>query len=186
MNLFNNRMNRYLSKIKQLFGILFLTKEQQARKAGVHMGKGNMVATRFWSTEPYLITIGDNCQLTADVLIHTHGGGGAVRHKIPNFDCFGKVQIGDYVYIGSRSIIMPGVIIGDHVLIAAGSIVTKSIPSNVVVAGNPAKIICTIDEYIKKNLKYNTGTKGMSLIEKKKFLDIWPKENFMQKPFLEL
>ena len=81
---------------------------------------------------------------------------------------------------------MPGVIIGDHVLIAAGSIVTKSIPSNVVVAGNPAKIICTIDEYIKKNVKYNTGTKGMSLIEKKKFLDIWPKENFMQKPFLEL
>lgn len=165
--------------------MFFLTKERQARKAGVHIGKGNMVATRFWSTEPYLITIGNNCQLTTGVLIHTHGGGGSVRHRIPNFDCFGKVKIGDYVYIGSRAIIMPGVTIGDHVLVAAGSIVTKSIPSNVVVAGNPAKIICTIDEYIEKNLKYNTGTKGMSFAEKKKFLEKQSEETFIQKTFLK-
>ena len=48
---------------------------------------------------------------------------------------------------------MPGVTVGDNVLIAAGSIVTKSIPSNVVVAGNPARFICSIEDYIERNKK---------------------------------
>lgn len=80
------------------------------------------------------------------------GGGGAVRSKYPNFDSFGKVVIGDWVYIGTDALIMAGVTIGDNVLVAAGSIVTKSIPSGVVVAGNPAKVICTIEEYYERTM----------------------------------
>ena len=57
----------------------------------------------------------------------TYGGGGAVRVQLPDFDCFGKVTIGDYVYIGKRALIMPGVTLGNHV-VAAGSVVTKSVP----------------------------------------------------------
>ena len=81
-----------------------------------------------------------------------------------------KIVIGDYVYIGNNSLIMPGVTIGDNVLVAAGSVVTKSVPSNVVVGGNPAKYICSIDEYIERNEQYNLNTKGMKMEEKKVLL----------------
>ena len=65
---------------------------------------------------------------------------------------------------------MAGVTIGEGALVAAGSIVTKSVPSNTVVGGNPAKVICTVDEYIERNMKYNVSTKGMSEQEKKQIL----------------
>ncbi|HCQ90840.1 MAG TPA: acetyltransferase, partial [Clostridium sp.] len=58
---------------------------------------------------------------------------------------FGKpVTIGDNVWIGGNSTINPGVTIGDNVVIASGSVIVKDIPNNVVVGGNPAKIIKTI------------------------------------------
>ena len=66
--------------------------------------------------------------------------------------------------------IMAGVTIGEGALVAAGSIVTKSVAPRTVVAGNPARYICTVDEYIDKNLKYNLDTKGMPADEKRKYL----------------
>lgn len=134
-------LNIIVNKYKQYFWSL----EKQARKAGATMGKQNLIASRFWSTEPYLIKIGNHCQLTEGAKIFTHGGALAARDRCPDFDVIGKVELGDRVYVGSRSIIMPGVTIGDNVLITAGSVVTKSIPSIVVVAGNPAKYVCTLD-----------------------------------------
>lgn len=68
-------------------------------------------------------------------------GGNVVRCQIPDFDIFGKITIGDWVYIGNNSLIMPGVTIDNNVLVASGSVVTKSVPAGVVVAGNPARII---------------------------------------------
>ena len=65
---------------------------------------------------------------------------------------------------------MPGVTIGKGSLVAAGSIVTKSVPDGVVVAGNPAKQVCTVEEYIERNKKYNLGTKKLSAEEKKKYI----------------
>ena len=97
-------------------------------------------------------------------------GANSVRRVDPEFDVFGRVVIGDFVYLGNNALVMPGVTIGNNVLVAAGSVVTKSIPDNVVVAGNPAKYICTIDECYRRNIHYNTRTKGMSPEEKKKFL----------------
>lgn len=76
---------------------------------------------------------------------------------------------------------MPGVIIGEGALVAAGSIVTKSVPPHMVVAGNPAKIICSTDEYLERNLRYNVRTKGMSYEEKKKILLKLPDDSFLTK-----
>lgn len=86
----------------------------------------------------------------------------------PTIDVFGKITIGDYVYIGSNSLLMPGVTVGNNVIIAAGSVVTKSIPDNVVVGGNPVKILCSIDVYLGKNIRYNTCTKGLHSKYKKR------------------
>ena len=79
---------------------------------------------------------------------------------------------------------MPGVTIGNHVLVAAGSVVTKSIPDNVVIAGNPARIVCSIEEYVKRNLKYNTHTKGLTPKEKKNILLSLPDEMFLSKALI--
>ncbi len=154
---------------------------KQARHLGVNIGNGCLIATRRWSSEPYLISIGNNVQVTEDVWFHTHGGGNAIRAEVPDYDSFGKITIHDWAYIGSGSHILPGVTIGEGALVAAGSIVTKSVPPHTVVGGNPARVICTVEEYKKKNLKYNTKTFGMSAEEKKKELVSLPEYMFIRK-----
>lgn len=87
------------------------------------------------------VRIGDNCLLGPGVHIYT------AMHPLDPFERaegpeFGKpVSIGNHVWIGGRAVINPGVTIGDHVVIASGAIVTKDVPSNSIVGGNPAKVI---------------------------------------------
>ena len=167
--------------LKSLYKRLFWSLERQAKDAGVKMGNDNFIASRFWSSEPYLITVGSHCAITAGVKLFTHGGSRVLRNKYPKFDSFGKVTIGDYVYLGNNVLVMPGVKIGDNVLVAAGSVVTKSIPSGCVVAGNPARYVCSIEDYEKRNLKYNTNSKGMSAKQKKELLKSLDEDKFVKK-----
>lgn len=167
--------------IKDICYRVFLSPERYARIIGVKIGENCLIATRNWSTEPYLVTIGNHVQLTNGVSIHTHGGGNSIRERIPNFDMFGKVVIEDWAYIGAGSQIMPGVTIGRGSIIAAGSIVTKSVPAATVYGGNPARFICTIEDWLKNNEKYNVGTKSMSSKEKKLFLLSLSDEHFIKK-----
>lgn len=114
--------------------------------------------------------------------INTYAWGGhAVRRQHPDFDIFGKVIIEDWAYIGAFSQIMPGVTIGEGALVAAGSVVTKSVAPYTVVGGNPAKYICTTEEYYEKNKQFNVGTKGKSQAEKKDILLNLPEEMFVRK-----
>lgn len=172
-------------KILFLYRRFFWSLEKQARRAGVMLGEDNFISSHFWTSEPYLIKIGSHCQITRGSQIFTHGGGGAVRKFISGFDCFGKVELGDYVYLGNCSLIMPGVKIGNNVLVAAGSVVTKSIPDNVVVGGNPAKILCSLEEYIERNKKYNFNSKEMHPKEKYKILKQAPEDMFISKSYLK-
>ena len=181
-DMFINAVNKFYSIFSRKYKRLFWSYERQAIDAGVILGEGNFIDSSFWSSEPYLIKVGNHCQITEGVKIYTHGGAGAARKWYPEFDTFGKVVLGDYVYLGSGTKIMPGVTIGDNVLVAAGSIVTKSVPSNVVVAGNPARFICSIDEYIKNNMKYNVNTKGLTSKEKKEVLLKMEESKFIIKP----
>lgn len=169
-----------LKLIKLIYWRFIASPEKYARHIGIHIGNNNLIGKNHWSSEPYLITIGSHCQLT-NCQILTHGGGGAIRQFHPDFDCFGRVTIGDYVYIGTNSLIMPGVTIGNNVLVAAGSIVTKSIPSGMVVAGVPARIICTINEYYERNKKYDIHSKGMNGKDKKKLILSMPEDKFIKK-----
>lgn len=124
-------------------------------------------------SEPYLIFLGDNVKMSSGVKLLTHDGGAHVlrniREKNKNVDIVGTITIKNNVFIGINSIIMPGITIGNNVVVGAGSIVTKSVPDNVVVAGNPAKIICSIQEYEEKRNKNFIKTKKLGYIEKKMY-----------------
>ena len=163
-------MSRMVDLAKAFYWNVLASPEKQARHNGVTIGKNCLIDTRNFSSEPYLITIGDHVQLTHGVSIHTHGGGNAVRCNDPNFDIFGKVRIEDWAYIGAFSQIMPGVTVGEGALVAAGSIVTKSVAPHTVVGGNPARYICTVEEYYEKNKNCNVNTKGLTAKEKKNIL----------------
>lgn len=98
----------------------------------------------------WLITIGDNVIMAPRVHILAHD---ASTKGFLNYTKIGRVNIGNNVFIGAESVVLPNVTIGDNVVIGANSTVTKDIPSNSVYAGNPAKFICTIEEYLDKNKK---------------------------------
>lgn len=82
------------------------------------------------------IVIGNKCAISWDVLITDTD-----YHSINGKSCTSPTKIGDHVWIGCKSIILKGVNVGDGAIIAAGAVVTKDVPSNALVAGNPAKVI---------------------------------------------
>lgn len=104
---------------------------------GVKIGKGTIIYDSHWlmfSTKPWLVSIGDNCHIANGVKFQAHDGGTlAVQDKIKDFVVCGDIVVGNNVYIGERIMILPGVHIGDNVIIGCDSVVTKDIPSNTVV-----------------------------------------------------
>ncbi len=160
-----------LIKLKNI--LLRKNNVQIARELGVRIGERCRILSnpyRMFGSEPYLIEIGDHVEITADCRFITHDGGVWVLRDTPEFakaDKFGKITVGNNVFIGARSTIMPGVTIGDNCVVGAGSVVTKSIPSGEIWAGVPAKKICTLEEYKKKCEAVADYTKGLSREEKK-------------------
>lgn len=146
------------------------------KKRGVKIGQGTKIApSASFSSEPYLVEIGDNCNITHKVEFIPHDGACHVLRnlysELCDVDIFkGKIIVGNNVFIGNHSAILSGVKIGDNSIIGYGSIVTKDVPDNVVVCGVPAKVLCTIEEFKSKNSKYFVQTKNMSYQEKKDFL----------------
>lgn len=143
------------------------------RAGGVKIGKRfSAVGPVNFGGEGYLIELGDDVRISCGVYFVTHDGGMHVIRQYKNIpaDSFGKIKVGNNVFIGMNSIILKGVTIGDNVIIGAGSIVTKDIPSNSVVCGSPARVIETIDEYYEKNKDKIDLTKNMSAEEKREYL----------------
>lgn len=120
---------------------------EKYRQQGVKIGKNTHIFdSKLDLTHPFLIEIGDNCTLTNCTLL-THD---ASTKKIIGYSKVGTVVIGNNVFIGHGSIILCGVHIGSNVIVGAGSVVTKNVEDNVVVAGNPARVICTYEAYMDK------------------------------------
>ncbi len=90
---------------------------------------------RLDKTNPQGLTIGEKTMVTFDAIILSHDYASR-RHAA-------KTVIGTHCFIGCNAVIMPNVTIGNHVIVAAGAVVTKDVPSNCIVAGNPAKVIKT-------------------------------------------
>ena len=120
---------------------------------------GNNVYANFNLTlvEDTDIFVGDNVMFGPNVIIATagHPVDPPLREKVAQFNI--PVRIGKNVWIGAGAIVLPGVTIGDHSVIGAGSVVTKDIPPNVVAVGNPCRVLREINdrdkEYYYKDLK---------------------------------
>lgn len=146
------------------------------RRLGMEIGEGTVIfhpkSNLIDETRPWLIKIGNDVQTPDGVKILTHGYDWSVLKGVYGdiLGSSGKVTIGNNVFIGMNSIILKDVTIGDNVIIGANSLVTKDIPNNVVVAGNPAKIIMTLEEYYKKRtLKQLDEAKELVLSYRERF-----------------
>lgn len=114
------------------------------------MEKGCNIDANF----PWLIDIGDNVTLASHVAIIAHDGS---TKKLVGFSKVGRVRIGNDVFIGLGSIVMPNVRIGDGAVIGANSVVTHDVPAGTVAVGSPAKVVSTTDKLAESSRSRSQG-----------------------------
>lgn len=124
-----------------------------------YVGENVAIYTDDFGFEPYLVYIDDDVTIASQAMLITHD---ASCYNIRRFLATDKklTKLGSIIlerncFIGARAIIMPGVTVGKNSIVAAGAIVTKDIPENTVVGGNPAKVICTVNEFAMKMERIN-------------------------------
>lgn len=116
------------------------------RKQGMKIGENCLINTVAFSTEPYLIEIGNHVAIANGTEIITHDGAiWCFREELNNADVFGKIKIGNNVFIGNNCTILPNTVIGNNSVVGAGSVVRGKFPDNSVIFGNPAKIVLNMN-----------------------------------------
>jgi acetyltransferase-like isoleucine patch superfamily enzyme len=111
-----------------------------------------------FGSEPYLISIGQHVTISGQVAFVTHDGATFVFRDRPGYEDvvkYGRITIHDNCFIGQGSIILPGISVGPYSVVAAHAVVTKDVPPNTIVGGNPARIIMTVDQYADRSLARN-------------------------------
>ncbi len=119
------------------------------KRHGLKIGENCYIADDviFDSSHVWHISVGDNVTISSGVRILAHDAS-TKRHL--GYTKIGKVSIGHNIFIGAGTTILLGISIGDNSIVGASSVVTKNVPPNTVVAGNPAMIISTLDEFLAK------------------------------------
>jgi maltose O-acetyltransferase len=124
------------------------TRENLLRISKIAIGEKTVIniGINLYNNEPHTVTIGKRCAIAANVsLIYDSSSNMSLLSEIPGFKTKyfkkGRITIEDDVWIGAGVIVFPGINIGNKAIISAGSIVTKNIPSNTIVRGQPAREI---------------------------------------------
>lgn len=133
-----------------------LEREREARRwralksHGMHIGSNVWLPHSTWidPSHCFLISIGDNCGFGDGCAILAHD---AQMDEFLDAARIGRVTIHESSHIGARTVILPGVEIGPRTIVGAGSVVSKSLPPDTVCSGNPAKVICPLDEYLARH-----------------------------------
>ncbi|MBX3064837.1 MAG: acyltransferase [Anaerolineae bacterium] len=123
----------------------------------MRIGKGCAILNTIYDfgREPWLIQIGNRVTITKGVMLLTHDGASRLfRDQLSGSSRYGNrfapIIIHDECFIGVNSIIMPGVTIGPNSIVGVGSVVNQDVPPSTVVAGVPARHICSLEEYIER------------------------------------
>lgn len=139
--------------LKEMFAEIgegcYLEPPFHANWGGHHVHFGNKVYGNFNLTlvDDTHIYVGNCCKFGPNVTIATAGHPILPELRMQQYQYNAPVHIGNNVWIGAGAIVLPGITIGDNCVIGAGSVVTKDIPSNVVAAGNPCRILREINEH---------------------------------------
>ncbi len=150
---------KYLRKKRNSYHI----KRHRARvcaaiASGLTLGKNVTImdGVRFDPPHNGLIQIGDNTTIAPEVMFIAHD---ASAFKSIGLGRLGSIRIGNDCFIGARAILLPGVTIGNNVIIGSGSVVSKDIPDNKIAAGNPVRIIGDYDQFlVKEKARAEEGT----------------------------
>jgi maltose O-acetyltransferase len=123
---------------------------RKLRALGMHIGQGvNLPASTWVDTSAcYAISIGDWCGFGEQCLILAHD---AQMDEFLDAGLVAKVMIHESCHFGSRAVILPGVEVGPRTIVGSNSVVAKSLPPETVCAGIPAKVICSLDEYLERH-----------------------------------
>ncbi len=145
MNLVKRIYNRFFSRKSQVELEL-----EELKSQGLTIGKNTSCysAGAFDHIYPHLIAIGEDTIISSNVTILAHD---ASTNVVGCGTKVGKVSIGNRVFVGAGVTILCDVTIGDNVVIGTGSVVTRSLPSDGVYGGVPARRICSIEEFRRKN-----------------------------------
>lgn len=137
----------YLLK-KLVYRLRGLTTTEELVRRGMKVGKNFYRGYQATLDDLcWLIEIGDNVTLAAGVSILCHD---ASTKRFLNYSKVGRVTIGDNVFIGAGSVVLPGVTIGSNVIVGANSTVTHDLPDDCVAAGCPARTLYSMEEYLEK------------------------------------
>ena len=141
------------------------------RQAGMSIGDNCRIFSDFIeSTEPYLITIGNHVTIAPNVWFTTHDASANIFFEGVS-DFYGRITIGNDVFIGMSSTFLPGTSIPDRCIVGAGSVVTKKFTEpGKVIAGNPARVISDLDDYLTKHEHQKLMTWCKSFSEIKEYL----------------
>lgn len=138
------------------------------RKQGMFIGSRTHIFSEIRSLEPYLIKIGNDVTISTDVKLITHDASiGTLCGRDKASDICGEISIGNNTFIGLGSIIMYGVTIGERCIIAAGAVVTRSVPDGEIWGGNPARKLGSTEEFLRKNNEFALQLHGISMKERK-------------------
>lgn len=143
-----------LSYLRNAYGRLKERKKQSylemLQRDGLRLGKNVSIVDDFFFDRAhcYLISIGDNTIIAPGVKLIAHD---ASTMRYLGYTKFGKIDIKENCFIGHSSTILCDVTIGPNSIVGAGSIVTKDVPPNTVAAGAPAKVVCTLEEYLARH-----------------------------------
>lgn len=142
-----------------------------ARRMGVQVGEDCRLLSTNFGSEPFLIRLGNRVEITHGVQFITHDGGvWVLRDQLPKIDVLAPICIEDHAFVGVNSILLPGVTVGHHAIVAAGSVVTRDVEPETVVAGVPARKVSSLSEYRERATRKSLNTKQLPANEKRDFL----------------